>query len=160
MADKTYNESNELKELAGKLVEKYYEYLGQVDLDNIYFAEIDGEKPKKAGVLQVGGISSDWVKKLIDDKVLYCISVWGSEWDELSPSMREWMVFDALLRIDPHNDGKLQKPDVNEFGIIIQYVGGSWRGRDDLPSLLNCENPLPIPLPKYDEDIGESFKLD
>jgi hypothetical protein len=158
MEDRVYEESSELKDTAERLVERYYEYLGHVDLENIYFAAIQGSKPKKTSVMQIGGITSEWVKKLIKETKgkIYCISVWASEWDEVFPSMREWMIFDALLRIDPHNDGKLIKPDVNEFGILIEYIGPYWRKKDDLPSLLDSKDPLPIPLPAYESDEGSS----
>lgn len=158
MEDKTYSQSSELLIMAKQIIDRYHLYLGHIDLDNIYFAEIDGDKPKKSTVMQIGGITSEWVKQLVQktNGALYCISVWRDEWDEIFPPMQKWMVFDALMRIDPHNDGKLMKPDVNEFGIIVEYIGPYWRNRTDLPDLLDSDDPLPIPLPAYNVDEGSS----
>ena len=161
MEDKTYVESWELKKIADKLIERYYLYLGHVQTDNIYFADIIGAKPKKATIMQIGGVNSPWVKQFIQKQngALYCVSVWKDEWDETFPPQQEWLVFDALMRIDPHNDGKLVKPDVNEFGNIIEYLGPYWRSKTDLPSLLGGDEPLPIPLPAYNSDEGSSVNF-
>ena len=157
MEDKTYSQSSELRNMASKIIDNYHLYLGHIDLDNIYFADIDGEKPKRAGIMQIGGITSEWVRQLLQktNGALYCISVWRDEWETIFSPMQEWMMFDALMRINPNNDGKLVKPDVNEFGIIVEFIGPYWRSRTDLPSLLDGD-PLAIPLPTYNVDEGET----
>jgi len=163
MAIKHYDESPEIKDIATKLKERYYLYIGHVDLDVIYFAEITSEngKPKKAKLGQLEGVSSAWLKqKMIEDKkgVLYCLSVWAEEWDGLDPASREWFLFDLLYSVSGECDGKVRKPDISEHGIIMQYmhqagVGTYWRTLEKpLPSLLSSVDPLPIPLPPTDED--------
>lgn len=163
--EKIYNKSNEVMELANKIKQRYYLYVGQVDLENVFFAEIDGEKPKRAGIMEVSGVSSSWVRYILDQNhnALYCMAVWGQEWLDLAPNVKEWLVFDALLRIDPENTGKIRKPDINEFGMILDYfgnigIGAYWRNKSDkLPSLLGGIDPLPIPLPPDDTDEGSSI---
>ena len=158
MDEKTYSQSHELRNMATKIIDHYHLYLGHIDLDNIYFADIDGEKPKRAGIMQIGGITSEWVRQLLQktNGALYCISVWREEWEAIFAPMQEWMMFDALMRINPNNDGKLVKPDVNEFGIVVEFIGPYWRSRTDLPSLLDGD-PLAIPLPKDNEsDLGST----
>jgi hypothetical protein len=175
MEEKIYNHSPELQEMAEKIVEKYYFYLGHIVLENIYFAEIDSPKPKRAEAMSVSGVSSTWVKQIMDemnkkikdktsfDNKLYCISVYGEEWDDISPTMQEWMVFDALLRIDLEGTGKLRKPDICDHGILLDYfgqigIGPYWRKSSNLPSLL-AGDALPIPLPPDNTDEGNSFNL-
>lgn len=162
MAERIYNVSHELRGMAEKLVSRYYLYLGTVDLDNIFFAEIEGEKPKRGKVMEVSGIRSAWVKqeRQKDNKTLYCLSVWGEDWDDIDPYKREWMVFDALMRISPINDGSLRKPDIQEFGCIVEFLGPYWREKEQLPGLLDGDEALPIPLPRCkEEDEGSTVNF-
>lgn len=143
-------ECQEIKDIAKKLKEKYYLYIGYVNLDSIFFAKLTGEKPKKANILNVSGIKSAWVKYVLQrmsSEYVYCIYVWEEYWDNIYDSLQEWMIFDALLRIDQSCEGELREPDVCEWGFIVEYIGPYWRRREDLPSLLKSKNPLPIPLP-------------
>jgi hypothetical protein len=158
--DVTFIESFELLELATKLRERYYIYVGQADLDLIYFAEKVGEKPKKGKVAELSGISNPWVKALMSkngkNNKLYCMSVWGAEWSQLTPAQREWAVFKLLCSIEPANNGKLVKPDIQDFGFILEYfmnegIGPYWESKDTLPSLL-ANDPLPIPPPPLPDD--------
>lgn len=161
MDNKVYDESPELKILADKIIERYHLYLGYIDTDNIFFAEITGNKPKKSPIIQVAGITSSWVRDIVlkSNNALYCIAVWAEEWTEISPDMQQWLIFDALLHVSEHNDGGLQKPDVNEFGILVEYLGPYWRKREDLPSLLGSLDPLPIPVPQDNTDEGSSVNF-
>jgi hypothetical protein len=160
-SNNVYNESFELKELAENLKERYYLYLGYIDLDNIFFAEVGGVKPDKANVLSLSGIKSPWVKQLVrsqeSNNYLYCLSVWSEEWLDINPDKQAWLVFEALLCISFRNNGDMRSPDVFGWGIMIEYLGPYWRNKDELPSLLGEENPLPIPLPHLDEDEGDTF---
>jgi hypothetical protein len=160
-ASKSYSASPELEECARRLRERYWLYLGHVDINNIYFAEIEGEKPKKSGVLTLSGVSAPWVKTLLasyGNSRLYCMSVWSDEWKGMATQMREWLIFDALFAIDPVSDGKVRKPDVQEWGVLVEYLGPYWRKRQDLPSLLGGTEPLPIPPPQILEDEGSTLK--
>lgn len=162
---KTYSESPEIRMLAEAIKDRYYLYVGHVDLDTVHFAEITGAaKPKKAKVGEISGISSPWVRQLIislGNSRLYCMAVWSEEYEELSPASREWLVFEALYSIHPECDGKLRKPDVVEHGPIVEYfastnVGLYWRKAEILPSLLSGDAPLPIPPPAFEDAEGDS----
>jgi hypothetical protein len=163
--DITYVQSLELYEIALKLKERYYLHLGHVDLDIIYFAEKLGDKPKKGKIAELSGISNPWVKALLaknqNDNKLYCMSVWSAEWLEVTPAKKEWMVFKMLCSVHPQNDGKLNKPDISDFGYIQEFfmnagVGPYWESQDDLPSLLGAD-PLAIPPPPDDTDEGSTL---
>lgn len=160
--DLQYSLSLELKHLAHKIVERYFYYLGHVDIENIFFAERDATRPKKAPIVQLMGVSAPWVvaQLMQANKALYCLFAYSEDWAGVSPAMREWLVFQALLGVSPLNDGKIQKPDVQDFGIIIEFLGPYWKTRQDLPSLLDTADgkPLPLPLPPDNTDEGNSVK--
>lgn len=157
-----YTESIELKSMTKKMIEWYWLHISHVDIDNIFFAEIQEEKPKKAPIMFISGIKTKWVRQLLSSHpqyhYMYCIMIYKNEWDELYPVRKEWMLFDALLRIHPANNGSLRQPDVNDFGIILEYLGIYWRNKDNLPSLLQGDKPLPIPSPliNINENISET----
>ena len=152
---KIYSESPEIRAVASDLVKLYYLHLGHVDLETVYFAEIEGEKPERSPVSEISGVSSPWVRQMmaqLGNYRLYCMGVWVTEWEELSPAQREWLVFDALYSVAPSCDGKLRRKDVQEHGIIVELLGGYWRkgiiiNDKDLPILRDKENPVPIPVP-------------
>jgi hypothetical protein len=160
MQETQYYESPALRNLAEKLKERYYPYLGHADLDNIYFCELDGVKPKAAPICSLDGLSKGWVRDLLvlskGDPKHYCISVWSAEWENLSQSHIEWYMFKALFMVGDNNDGKIRKPDILDFGFILEYFvangySAKWETEKELPSLLNSKLPLPIPLPEeYD----------
>lgn len=146
----TYRESVNLFALARQLQERYYLHLGYIDMDVIYFADKIGDKPVKAPVIEVSGVRSSWVRQILSNTAnnkLYCIAVWFSEWSELPYNQQEWLMFDTLYSIGVENDGKIKSKDVCEHGVIADYLGVYWRQNNDLPSLLNSPEPLPIPPP-------------
>jgi len=158
--DVTYIESHELLELATKLKDRYYLFLGHIDLELIYFAEMIGDKPKKAKVISLSGISNPWVKAILakDGKnhKLYCLSAWGNEWSQLGPSSKQWAVFKLLCNVEPAMDGKLKKYDIQDHGFIQEYmslahIGPYWEKSDTLPDML-ADDPLPIPPPPLEEE--------
>lgn len=156
MDDQEYNDSPELKDLAQHLISRYSLHLGHVDVENIFFAEINGEKPKKGKVARLAGASSKWVRQILakNNEAMYCLAVYGDTWTKLTPSQQQWIMFDLLLSIAPENDGKVNKPDCVEWGILVEYQGAWWRKKDSLPDMLNGLDPLPIPLPPMEEDEG------
>lgn len=153
----TFTESQEVKELAEKLQEKYFPFLGYIDLELVCFAEMDGYKSKKAPVYSISGITQGWVRDIIFHKFnskekRYCLAVWTEEWSELQKSKKEWIVFKALYSISPNLDGKMRPVDVQDYGFIIDFfvrsgIGPYWEIKDNLPSLLNGDDTLPLLLP-------------
>lgn len=152
----TFTESEEIKELAEKIQEKYFPYIGYIDLDLICFAEMEGYKSRKAPVYQMSGITQGWVRDIIFHKLntkekIYCLAVWTEEWSELQKSKKEWIVFKCLYSISPNLDGKLRPVDVQEYGFIVEYfvragIGPYWETKEDLPSLLSDDLPLVLPM--------------
>lgn len=161
MKNVVFLESNELKNLAEKLKERYYVYIGYVDLEQIYFAEMVGEKPKKGPVIALNGLSQKWVRDLllgnVQDKKIYCLGVYDEAWAALTKAHREWAMFKALFSIAPSMDGTLRQIDVQDHSFILEYMikhnyGANYMNQSILPSLLDSKDPIPIPLPKDEED--------
>jgi hypothetical protein len=155
-----FYDAPDIKRLAEKLIERYYVYIGHADIDNIHFCEIDGVKPKSAPVCSMDGINKSWVRDLVitksGDPKHYCFSVWSDDWKQLNDPQKEWQLFRCLYSIGQNNDGKLRRPDIEDYGFIVEFfvkngISAKWETDDMLPSLLNSKNPLEIPLPQeYD----------
>jgi len=161
MKNVVFLESSELKNLAEKLKERYYVYVGYVDLEQIYFAEMVGEKPKKGPVIVLSGLSQKWVRDLllgdVQDKKIYCLGAYDEAWSALSKAHKEWTMFKALFSIAPSMDGTLRQIDVQDHSFILEYMiknnyGANYMNQSILPSLLDSKDPIPIPLPKDQED--------
>jgi hypothetical protein len=161
MKNVVYLESTELKNLAEKLKERYYVYIGYVDLEQIYFVEMVGEKPKKGPVIVLNGLSQKWVRDLllgeVQDKKIYCLGVYDEAWAELSKAHKEWTLFRGLFSLSPSMDGTLRQIDVQDHSFILEYMiknnyGANYMSQSILPSLLDSKDPIPIPLPKDSED--------
>lgn len=159
----TYQESTQLRVLAHQLRERYYLHLGHVDLDTVFFAEKTGDKPKKAGIIELGGVKSPWLRQVLERSAnhqRYCIAAWGNDWGFLDDTVKEWLLFDMLYSIDPDAEGAIRKRDVVEHGVIASYLGVYWREETVLPSLLSSPEPLNIPPPPICEDDGDSTLSD
>lgn len=153
---------NSLRLLAQDLVEKYFPFIGYIDLDQICFILDDNPKPKKSPVYKVSGITQSWVRDIINASPenygkFYCISVYEEEWNELQKSQREWFMMKCLYSISPSLDGKIRSFEIFDYAFINEYfvrvgVGPYWELREDLPSLLDSNEPLPLILPMLDED--------
>ena len=155
-----YSESIEIKSIAQKLQEKYYPFIGYVDLEEIYFSEIIGFKPDKAPIWQISGLTQQWARDLMAEKSqqkMYCFAVWSDAWSEFSNNKKQWIIFRSLYSISPGGKGKLRTFDVQDYGFINEYfvrigVGPYWQTKDELPSLLDGKEPLPLILPMEEEE--------
>lgn len=158
-----YSEASEMKDLATKIKERYFLYVGHVDLDTIHFTFKNAETiPKSAKIAELSSIKSAWVRQILamlHDNRLYCISSWEEMWNDLEPEQKEWLIFDLMYSVHPSCDSRLRKPDVSEHGIICEFLGPYWRrGETPLPSLLGSIDPLPIPPPPMDGDDGATVE--
>lgn len=158
--DIDFIESKENLELAEKLQEKYFQFIGNVDLRRVYFAEMIGFKPKKAPVFNMSGITQAWARNILsttDQKKDYCLAVWSDEWAEVETSKKEWIIFRSLFSVSPFGDGKLRPFDVQDYGFIVEYfvrigLGPYWLEKENLPSLLSGNDTLPLILPLEDDE--------
>lgn len=153
----------DIRETAQKIYERYYDYLGTIDMDTIVFVSQTGTLPKSAKVAELKPIRDPYMKQRLSEfgeDVHYCFYVWDELWQELLPEKQELHIFDALYSIPPGGNGKIRPRDVVEHGIICEFFGPYWRNQDIVPSLLDSEDPLPIPLPPDTEDMGSTVVFD
>ena len=76
-------------------------------------------------------------------------------WEQTEKSKKEWLIFKSLYSISPALDGKLRNFDVQDYGFIVEYFvrvgfGPYWQEKDSLPSLL--DNDIPLIVPMNDDD--------
>ena len=155
-----YVESNEMLLLAKKLQERYFPFIGNVDLDEVYFVEMIGFKPEKAPVWQMSGLTQQWARNLIESNSQpknYCFAAWSESWSEFQQAKKEWIIFRSLYSISPSGNGKLRPFDVQEYGFIVEYfvrtgIGPYWQFEENLPSLLDGNDILPLILPMDDNE--------
>lgn len=145
--------------IAQKLQEKYFAFIGYVNLETVYFTKMIGYKSRNAPPYIMSGLTQAWARSILNNhqsKKNYCLGVWDEEWDELEKSKKEWIIFRCLYSISPANDGKLRPLDVQDYGFIVEYFvrsgfGPYWEQKENLPSLLDGNDILPLILPLDDE---------
>ena len=99
MSDPEFIESIECKEIAEKLISKYYPFIGYVNLDLIHFVEMDGYKGKNAPPYIMSGLTQSWARGILQslgNGKVYCLGVWSDLWEELEQSKKEWIIFRCL----------------------------------------------------------------
>lgn len=155
-----FEEAPDILLIAQKLQEKYYAFIGYVNLDSIYFTKMIGYKSRNAPVYQMSGLTQAWARSVLNElqsRKNYCLGVWADEWDELEKSKKEWIIFRCLYSISPADDGKLRPFDVNDYGFIVEYfvrsgIGPYWESKENLPSLLDGNDILPLIIPMDDNE--------
>ncbi len=158
MSEPDFIESQECLNIAQKLVEKYYMFIGYVDLDLVHFVEMDGYKSKNAPACVMSGLTQSWARDILrtsGSNKIYCFAVWSEIWEQTEKSKKEWLVFRSLYSISPALDGKIRNFDVQDYGFIVEYFvrsgyGPYWSEKDNLPSLL--DNDIPLIVPMNDDD--------
>lgn len=166
MEEIIYVESDDLKKLASDLRQAYYIHLGYIDLDAIYFVEKHGEVPKKFKTIEIAGVTHGGIRQMlqkIGGNQNYCLSVWKDPWDDLHEYAKQWLMFEILYSIKHGSTGHLKKPDIQEFGPIIEFfansdIGIHWRKAPELPNLLDkISLPIPLPPDEEEESAGSTF---
>ena len=160
MNDPEFIESQECFNIAQQLVEKYYMFVGYVDLNLIHFVEMDGYKGKNSPPFIMSGITQSWAKDIIrsfGSGKIYCFGVWSELWEEIEQSKKEWIIFRALYSVSPSLDGKIRTFDVQDYGFITEYFvrngfGPYWMEKENLPSLLKGSDTLSLVIPLSDND--------
>ena len=160
MSEPDFLESQECLNIAQQLVEKYYMFVGYVDLNLVHFVEMDGYKSKNSPPYIMSGITQSWAKDIlrsVGSSKIYCFGVWSELWEELEQSKKEWIIFRALYSISPTLDGKIRTFDVQDYGFITEYFvrtgfGPYWMEKENLPSLRKGSETLPLVIPLSDND--------
>lgn len=154
-----YTESISLQKLAMRVVEKYSIYMPHVDVEDIVFLSKEAERlPKSAKTCQLVGVGGSWIKHFLDNNIKkhYALEVWEEAWRGLSENEQAWLVFTELYSMDKKRNGKLRKPNVQEFDIFVELLGPYWRKTPDVLPVLLGDDLVPLPMPQDDTDEGET----
>jgi hypothetical protein len=78
MSEPDFIESQECFNIAEKLIEKYYMFIGYVDLSLVHFVEMDGYKSKNAPACIMSGLTQSWARDILrssGNSKIYCFAV-------------------------------------------------------------------------------------
>jgi hypothetical protein len=133
-------------------------FIGYVDLSLVHFVEMDGYKSKNAPACIMSGLTQSWARDILrssGNSKIYCFAVWSEIWEQTEKTKKEWLIFKSLYSISPALDGKIRNYDVQDYGFIVEYFvrsgfGPYWMDKDNLPSLL--DNDIPLIVPMDDDD--------
>jgi len=149
--------SKEVEDLARKLVEVMYPWVGYIEPDDVYWAEITSDKPKnsKPVCLEKG---KDWVKKLTGKE--YMVAVYSECWLDWDEQRRQHELLHAMAQMA----GMKPLPNTYNFHVdgLLRIMGNElveidWRRANNngvvLPDLLDEDTREKFPRPEeYEED--------
>lgn len=127
-------EVNEFATMAAKLVEKYPERFGEVDIDKIVaYACINKDRPE--GKNKPYDMTGAVAPESFTNSKAYFVKMFQDVW-ERTETQKLALVFSALSRIDPTNPGKIKPLDYADQEEMVNNFGANWHERGDLPNLL------------------------
>ena len=148
-----FEESDLLRELSEQLLDKFDYLLGEINLNDIYFAFCVSDSSKKSKPLIMGNISNELAQKVANSK--YQIAFYSDKWQEWSEEKQILMLFNALYSIDPSSDGKLRRNDIVGHYIMFKTFGLEWEQLDDcFPNII--VDPVQFKMP-IEEEIDENI---
>lgn len=133
-------ESEEFADLGAKLVEKYPERFGEVDVDQI-IAYLCMNKDRPDGKSKPYEMSGSTPPENFTNSKTYFVKIFNNVW-EYSRPQKLALVFSALSRIDPLNPGKVKPLDYSDQEEMVSNFGANWHERGDLPDLLGPDVDL------------------
>lgn len=131
----TWEEISEFNQLAAKLIEKYPEKFGSIDVSRIVaYGCTNKERPdKKAKLYEMTG---EIEPESFTNTKIYFIKMFMEDWSGRDEAGRLLIVASALARIDPDVPGKVGPLDYRDQNIMVKTFGADWQDRGDLPNLL------------------------
>lgn len=128
-------ESEDFAEMAGKLVEKYPERFGDIDVDKI-IAYTCVNKDRPDGKSKPYDMTGESPPESFTNTKTYFVKMFNDIWERTRPQKLA-LVFSALSRIDPSNPGKVKPLDYSDQEEMVSNFGANWHERSDLPDLLS-----------------------
>jgi hypothetical protein len=154
--------SKEVEDIARKLCEVMYPWIGYIEPDEVYWAEITSDKPKNSKPICIEK-GKDWVKKLAGKE--YMVAVYSECWVEWDDQRRQHELLHAMAQI---SGIKPLPPSYNFHMDGLRFVMGSdlvesdWRRANNkgavLPDLLDEKVRACFPHPEEYEDEEEEDK--
>jgi hypothetical protein len=139
-----YTESEEIQKIAENLKARYYNIIGYIDLEKIFFAFKGGDENFK---YEIVGTQNDWLKFAIgnpNQTKLYCISLSYDFYQFAEGALLEWTILELLYSCAEQMNGKLRKKNVHEYSRFLKTlqeldISIDWRKNVHLPKLLGDE---------------------
>jgi hypothetical protein len=148
MAEKViiFTQSPELQKVAENLKARYYNIIGYVDLDKIFFA-FKGGDINEHFQYEISGVKNDWVKYAHNNQnssKTYCLCTSYAFYQMADGPLLEWTILDLLYSCDDKMNGKIRKKDIHEYSRLVKTLDDleysiDWRKNIHLPSLLGDE---------------------
>jgi len=135
-----WNESEEFINMAGKLIEKYVERFGDIDVDQI-IAYTCVNKDRPDGKTKPYDMNGSTPPESFTNSKTYFIKMFNDVWERTN-EQKLALVFSALSRIDPTNPGKVKPLDYSDQEEMVNNFGANWHERGDLPDLLGVSVDL------------------
>jgi len=133
-------EIEEFATMAAKLVEKYPERFGEVDIDKIIaYACVNKDRPE--GKSKVYDMSGSVPPESFTNSKTYFVKIFNDVWEK-TDEQKLALVFSALSRVDPTNQGKIKPLDYADQEEMVANFGANWHERGDLPNLLGRDVDL------------------
>ena len=139
MAEKTYEEVVEAREIIKALCEKYPDEMWAVRPEIVTVLGVSNkERPESSDKLAVckpiKGVSKT-VMQMNNIGTRYVLELFWSDWNKWTPAQKVSKIFQKLLHID-HEIGKTVKYDIEDFRIMVDKLEVDWFDNPDLPNLL------------------------
>jgi len=132
----TWEEIPEFIQLAAKLVEKYPEKFGSIDVTRIVaYGCTNKERPD--GKAKLYDMSGETEPEVFTNSKMYFVKMFMSDWEARNDQSKLLIVASALSRIDPDSPGKVGPLDYRDQSIMVRTFGADWQDRADVPNLLS-----------------------
>lgn len=128
-------EAEDFADMAAKLVEKYPERFGEIDVDQI-IAYVCMNKDRPEGKTKPYEMCGSVPPESFTNSKTYFVKMFNDVWDR-TRVQKLALVFSALSRIDPSNPGKVKPLDYSDQEEMVNNFGANWHEREDLPDLLS-----------------------
>ena len=130
-----YAELPEFLDIARKLIKKHPDVFGPVDVSLIQCVAIMN-KPRKEEAQEIKIVSVPMPIRM-NCPYAYYITLHNEDWVDRDEVHRQYLVAEALMYIDPEEEGKIRKPDAQYFNVMLRTFGPDHQEKPVLPDLLS-----------------------
>jgi len=130
----TFEEVEDFKDIAKKIIEKYPDYFGHIDMEKIKCLAINNKDRADGKKLWEVKAIPDFA--LNDCKYTHYVVIYLSDWVSFTEKLKARMICDILFAI-PDESGKVRSFDLKGFTPIIRIFGTNYMDEDSGPDPLN-----------------------
>lgn len=130
-----YEDVSEFVLYADKLIEKYPDQFGNIDVATIACVAIQNKQrsDKKSQLWDIKAIKPP-ISRYCQKQYIFVF--FQHDWDELSEKHRKIIVADCLCSIPPGGGGSVNPMDYKDHSMMLRTLGVDYMGRDDVPDPL------------------------